>query len=386
VPGIQADLKTCEALEVFGTTAVVALTAQNTLGVHAVHSVPVDFVRAQIDAVLGDMGAHAVKTGMLPSAEVIREVAAALNAHGASVRVIDPVIVAATGHVLAGPEAVVAIKSLLIPTATVLTPNMPEAGALLGRPAPIDLEEMRTAANDLLDLGARSVLLKGGRLPEAAGMVDIYADREHGLVELWFDRLTTQNTHGAGCTLAAAIAAELAKQMHAGAPADPFAAVKAARAYVAAVFNASSQMRVGTGSRGPLNHARAPWGAPSGTAGRPVRLSRLFFEDEQVQQIAARCRSNGFLVGLSDGSLPRSTFGGYVAQDKFFLDVFAQAYTLTLARVEPHDSHTARDLAVRAQPFFSHYSFLLHLVGRDFWPRTAAGVGEWHHIGWEARI
>eukprot|EP00962_Isochrysis_galbana_P024799 scaffold7622_cov130-Isochrysis_galbana.AAC.6 len=129
--GIQADLKTCEALGVFGTTAVFALTAQNTLGVHRVHSVPVDFVRAQIDAVLDDMGTHAVKTGMLLSEEVISEVAAALDAHGATVRVIDPVIVAASGDVLAGPVAVAAIKRLLIPTATVLTPNMPEAGALL---------------------------------------------------------------------------------------------------------------------------------------------------------------------------------------------------------------------------------------------------------------
>jgi hydroxymethylpyrimidine kinase/phosphomethylpyrimidine kinase len=346
--GIQADLKTCEALEVFGTTAIVALTAQNTVGVHRVHSLPADLVRAQIDAVLGDMGAHAVKTGMLPSEEVIREVAAALDAHGVTVRVIDPVILAATGEVLVGPEAVAAIKRLLIPTATVLTPNMLEAGALLNRPAPADLAEMKAAAADLLDLGARSVLLKGGRLPPGAGMIDIYADGRHGIVELRYDRLSTPNTHGAGCTLAAAVAAKLAKQVHAGGPVEPLAAVRAARAYVAAVFDASSQMRVGTGARGPLNHARAPWMAPPGGAGRPVPLSRLFRDDAEVQQITDKCLSNGFLVGIADGSLPRSTFGGYVAQDKFFLDAFAQAYTLTLAKVEPHDSRSARDLAVRA--------------------------------------
>ncbi|EOD29696.1 hypothetical protein EMIHUDRAFT_55659, partial [Emiliania huxleyi CCMP1516] len=267
--GIQADLKACEALGVFGTTALVALTAQNTLGVHAVHPVPAAFVRAQIDAVLGDMGAHAVKTGMLPSEEAI---ATALDEHAVAIRVIDPVIVAASGDVLAGPAAVAALKRLLLPTAT--WSSLPsKAGALLGVAAPTSVEEMRAAAAALLDLGPQAVLLKGGRLPApeaeaaeggaaeaaegraAVGMVDVYADAEHGVVELRYRRVATNNTHGAGCTLAAAVAAELAKQVHSGTgPLQPLEAVRAARAYVAEVFAASAGGKVGTGLRGPLNH------------------------------------------------------------------------------------------------------------------------------------
>ena len=144
--GIQADLKTCEALGAFGTTAIVALTAQNTLGVQSAVPMTVGLVHDQIDSVLDDMGAHAVKTGMLPTAEIIHAVTAQLDVHKASVRVIDPVFVAASGHTLVGPEALSALKSRLIPTATVLTPNMPEAGTLLGRDPPSTVEEMRAAS------------------------------------------------------------------------------------------------------------------------------------------------------------------------------------------------------------------------------------------------
>lgn len=154
----------------------------------------------------------------------------------------------------------------------------PEAGALLGVAAPTSVEEMRAAAAALLDLGPQAVLLKGGRLPApeaeaaeggaaeaaegraAVGMVDVYADAEHGVVELRYRRVATNNTHGAGCTLAAAVAAELAKQVHSGTgPLQPLEAVRAARAYVAEVFAASAGGKVGTGLRGPLNHARALW-------------------------------------------------------------------------------------------------------------------------------
>ena len=175
--GIQADLKTCEALGAFGTTAIVALTAQNTLGVQAAAPMALDLVKSQIESVLSDMGAHAIKTGMLPTAEIIETVTAALDAHRAAVRVVDPVFVAASGDVLVGPEALDTLKKRLLPTATVLTPNMPEAGTLLGRAAPSTVEEMRTAAADLLALGAKAVMVKGGRLPDGE-MVDVYADRE----------------------------------------------------------------------------------------------------------------------------------------------------------------------------------------------------------------
>ena len=206
--GIQADLKTCEAVGAFGTTAIVALTAQNTQGVQGVEAVAAPFVTAQIDSVLGDIGAHAIKTGMLPSVEIIETVAAALDAHQATVRVIDPVFVAASGHVLVSPDAIGAIKTILLPTATVLTPNMPEAGALLDVPAPTTVAEMREAAAKLVGLGAQAVLLKGGRLAEG-DMVDVYADMKDGdgravtrprIVELRCARVDTPNTHGAPST------------------------------------------------------------------------------------------------------------------------------------------------------------------------------------------
>lgn len=248
--GIQAALKTFEANGVFGTTAIVALTAQNTVGVQGVEAATPSFVRAQIDSVLGDIGAHAIQTGMLPTAEVITTVAKALDDHKAAVRVIDPVFVAASGDMLVNPEAIAALRNVLLPTATVLTPNMPEAGKLLDRPAPTTVAEMREAASALVALGATSVLLKGGRLAEG-DMVDVYADAQpnvghsaHGgarIVELRYARVETSNTHGAGCTLAAAVAAALAKQVHAGRPIDTLSAVQEAREYLSTVFEASAR-------------------------------------------------------------------------------------------------------------------------------------------------
>eukprot|EP00308_Calcidiscus_leptoporus_P000965 CAMPEP_0119358686 /NCGR_PEP_ID=MMETSP1334-20130426/6826_1 /TAXON_ID=127549 /ORGANISM="Calcidiscus leptoporus, Strain RCC1130" /LENGTH=522 /DNA_ID=CAMNT_0007373229 /DNA_START=14 /DNA_END=1579 /DNA_ORIENTATION=+ len=345
--GIQADIKTCEALGVFATTAIVALTAQNTKGVQGVFGVPKEFVREQIDSVADDMGAHVVKTGMLPTAEAIEAVAAALDAHGKTVRVIDPVFVAASGDTLVAPEAVESIRNILLPSATVLTPNMHEAGALLGRPPPETVAEMREAASALLALGARSVVLKGGRLPPSeagGGMVDIFADTNGHLLELRHTRYDTPNTHGTGCTLAAAIAAEIAKQIHAGAAEpDILAAVRSAREYLSEVLETSVALRIGAGARGPLNHARAAW-APLGAGSEGV--SAALWGDAQVQLIAADCRqSGGFVAALADGSLPKDRFAGYVAQDKFFLEAFAQAYAIALSKLPPADSRGAREFA-----------------------------------------
>jgi hydroxymethylpyrimidine kinase/phosphomethylpyrimidine kinase len=342
--GIQADLKTCEANGAFGTTAIVALTAQNTQGVQGVDPVSPSFITAQIDSVLSDIGAHAIKTGMLPTAEVIKTVATALDAHGAKVRVIDPVFITASGFTLVSDDAIAAIKTVLVPTATVLTPNMPEAGALLGIAAPSTVDEMKAAASQLLGLGAQSVLLKGGRLAEG-DMVDIYGDKgEAGvrIVELRYARIDTPNTHGAGCTLAAAVAAELAKQVHAGRTPDTLAAAKGAREYLKTVFEVSAELRVGKGERGPLNHALAAWvAAPAGGES----LSATLWEDPRVVELREACASNGFVVGLARGTLPKERFAGYVAQDKFFLDVFARAYTLALAKLPPTDAAGAMELA-----------------------------------------
>ena len=204
--GIQADSKTCLALGVHASTALTALTAQNTLGVHGVLPVPPDFVRRQMEAVLSDSGADAVKTGMLGNAGVIEVVRGVLAGRGLPL-VLDPVMVAKGGAALLDPAALDALRGL-IPLASVLTPNVPEAEALLGR-AIVDDGAVVRAALDLLALGAGAVLLKGGHL---AGPVvrDVLVTRGTVTV-LENPRVETRHTHGTGCTLASAIAAGLAQ-------------------------------------------------------------------------------------------------------------------------------------------------------------------------------
>lgn len=348
--GIQADLKTYEALGAFGTTAIVAITAQNTMGVRAAEAMTPQLVKQQMDSVLLDMGAHAVKTGMLPTVEIIKTVAASLHKHGIAVRVIDPVVVSAAGHVLIDSEAIAALRTQLIPNATLLTPNMPEAGILLDQPPPKTVEEMREAATALMELGANAVLLKGGRLVDG-DMVDVYIDREsvdgsggYRIVELRNDRVDTRNTHGTGCTLAAAIAAELAKQAVLTDDLDVLAAVRTARSYLSSVFAASLTIKIGKGAVGPLNHQRAAWGnAASSPNGRT--FSRELWADPQVKALADRSLNNGFVRALADGSLPKDRFAGYVAQDKFFLEVFSQAYTLALAKLQDDDTQGIKAFA-----------------------------------------
>lgn len=205
--GIQADLKTFTVLGVYGTSALTALTAQNTLGVAAVHHLPADFVRAQIDAVLADIGADAVKTGMLGEARIVAAVAEALRAYAVDKLVVDPVMVAQSGAKLLDDDAVDALKTELLPLALLLTPNVPEAEVLAGMK--IDsLADQRAAARALRALGPRAVLVKGGHL-DGDEAIDVFDD---GLVvqELRAERIRTPHTHGTGCQLSAAIAAGLA--------------------------------------------------------------------------------------------------------------------------------------------------------------------------------
>jgi len=204
--GIQADLKTFAALGVHGTSAITAITAQNTVDVTDVFELPPRLVRAQIDAVVSDLGVDAAKTGMLSSAEIIEAVAAAVEAHAITKLVVDPVMVAKGGARLLRDDAVGALRSRLLPLAAVLTPNIPEAEVLLGHPVR-SLDERREAARELLALGPRAVVVKGGHAEGAA--VDVYWDGSE-LVELIADRIETANTHGSGCVFSAAIAARLA--------------------------------------------------------------------------------------------------------------------------------------------------------------------------------
>lgn len=204
--GIQADLKTFAALGVHGLSAIAALTAQNTRGVGVVFVPPVSFLRAQIDACFDDFDVRVVKIGMLATAEVIETVAAALEWHRPPAIVLDPVMVATSGHRLLADDALDALRHRLLPLATIVTPNIPEAEALLGHPV-TTAEAAGRAVAELLDLGARAVLLKGGHLDEGHEVLDRYDDGAHAVT--FVHPRVALLAHGTGCTLASAIAAHL---------------------------------------------------------------------------------------------------------------------------------------------------------------------------------
>jgi hydroxymethylpyrimidine/phosphomethylpyrimidine kinase len=241
--GIQADIKAVMALGGFAMTALTALTAQNTRGVSAVLLIPQQFLRAQIDAVMGDIGADAIKTGMLPDIASIETVADFIAGLASPLPfVMDPVMVATSGDRLQDEEALHGLKTRLIPLATVITPNIPEAELLLGTRI-ADESDQRHAAEALLALGAGAVLVKGGHLTGAM-VTDILATPQ-GIVAMTGERIDSTSTHGTGCTLASAIAAGLAQGM-------PLAdAVRRACAYVAAAIRAAPGLG---GGHGPLGH------------------------------------------------------------------------------------------------------------------------------------
>ena len=247
--GIQADLKTFSALGCFGMTAITALTAQNTTGVRAIHGVPPDMLRDQIDAVVEDIGVDAVKIGMLHSPDIVRTVADAIDRHNLQHVVLDPVMVATSGAVLIDNPAIAALVKDLFGRSVLVTPNLDEAALLVGRPLRSQTD-MELAARELLAQGARAVLLKGGHL---AGEVVSDLLMTHRGLPHWMraPRIATANTHGTGCTLSSAIAAHLALGL------PLLEAVEAARAYVRGALAAGAGVRTGAGS-GPLNHGYAP--------------------------------------------------------------------------------------------------------------------------------
>jgi hydroxymethylpyrimidine/phosphomethylpyrimidine kinase len=249
--GIQADLKTFSALGVYGASVIAALTAQNTRGVTGIHDVPAAFVTAQIDAVFSDLAVNAVKIGMLSHPDTIAAVADGLEKYKQRKIVLDPVMVAASGDRLLKPEAVETLRRVLIPKALVITPNLPEAAALLDAPMAQTESEMQAQGEKLLSLGARAVLMKGGH-GSGAESVDLLVER-NSVARLAAERIATQNTHGTGCTLSSAIAAGLAKGL---ALAE---AVREAKAYVTAAILASDQLKIGHG-HGPVHHFHHWWG------------------------------------------------------------------------------------------------------------------------------
>ena len=247
--GIQADLKTIAALGCYGMTAITALTAQNTLGVRSIHGVPPQMLRDQIDAVIEDIGVHAVKIGMLHSPEIVLTVAQAIDRHDLKSVVLDPVMVATSGAVLIDSPAITVLVRELFRRATVVTPNLDEAALLVGRPLENE-PAMEQAAREMIRMGAQAVLLKGGHL---AGDVvsDLLMTADDQIHWMRAPRIKTSNTHGTGCTVSAAMAAYLALGQ------SLLEAVISARAYVRAALAAGSGVRTGTGG-GPLNHGHAP--------------------------------------------------------------------------------------------------------------------------------
>jgi hydroxymethylpyrimidine/phosphomethylpyrimidine kinase len=247
--GIQADLKTFAALGCYGMTAITALTAQNTRGVRSIHGVPPAMLRDQIDAVVEDIGAHAVKIGMLHAPEIVAVVAEAIDRHALANVVLDPVMAASSGAALIETPAIGALVRELFPRADLVTPNLDEASLLAGRPLRT-LEDMESAALGLLARGARAVLMKGGHLPgETVTDLLLTADGERRAMSA--PRIETANLHGTGCTLSSAIAAHLA--LGASLP----EAVSRARDYVREALRAGAPVRTGAGG-GPLDHGWSP--------------------------------------------------------------------------------------------------------------------------------
>ncbi len=243
--GIQADLKTFAALGVYGTSAITAVTAQNTVTVSRIQEIPPDIVAAQIDAVLSDIGTDSAKTGMLWNEPIIEAVAAAVARHAIPNLVVDPVTISKSGARLLQEHGLGALKSRLLPLAAIVTPNLHEAEALAGMTIP-DAEGMREAARRIHDLGARRVVIKGGHV-EGPNAVDLYYDGAE-FQELKEERIKTRNTHGTGCTFSAAIAAYLAHGL------PPLDAVARAKEFVTAALRSAPDLGRGVG---PLDHLHA---------------------------------------------------------------------------------------------------------------------------------
>jgi hydroxymethylpyrimidine/phosphomethylpyrimidine kinase len=243
--GIQADLKSFAALGVYGASVITALTAQNTRGVTGIHQVPAEFVTAQIDAVFDDLDVGAVKIGMVADLAVIDAIAAGLRKWSPKHIVLDPVMVATSGDRLLAAEAVDALRTKLIPLASLITPNMPEAAALLNEPVAADEAAIESQGRRLLAMGCPAVLIKGGH-GQGAESID-YLVTGSGTIALAAPRIATQNTHGTGCSLSSAVAAGLAKGE------DMETAVRHAKAWVSAAIAAADRLGVGHG-HGPIHH------------------------------------------------------------------------------------------------------------------------------------
>ncbi|EER40015.1 phosphomethylpyrimidine kinase THI20 [Histoplasma capsulatum var. duboisii H88] len=334
--GLEADQRVLTAHGCYALTATTALTAQNTLGVQDIHVVPVGFVRKQINAGLEDVGADVVKLGMLASAETAEMVADTLQHHKVSKVVLDPVMVSTSGSELLPAEAVNIVQTKLLPFTTIVTPNIPEAILLLqgsGAAAkdPENLEDAIQIAKQIHTLGPKYVLLKGGHMPLTASfqrgttpdqqpskVVDVlYDGQEVTLFENEF--LTSKNTHGTGCSLASAIAANLAQGM------DVVRAVRAACRFVEAGIRTSVDMGKGNG---PINHFHSVYSLPFA----PGRFVEYILDRPDVQPVWKAFTEHEFVAGLGKGTLPVEKFKGYLIQDYHYLIHFARSNALAASK------------------------------------------------------
>jgi hydroxymethylpyrimidine/phosphomethylpyrimidine kinase len=249
--GIQADLKTFSALGVYGTAAITALTAQNTLGVTGVHMVPADFVTEQLETLTADVRIDSVKLGMMANAEIVDTVAAFLSRHSFQHIILDPVMVATSGDRLLKKDAVHALRRL-IPLASVVTPNIPEAAALLGVEPATDAAEMKSQADEFHSRWGTRVLLTGGHLCAAADATDVFAGPE-GRYTFTDSRISTRNTHGTGCSLSSALAALRPQRP------DWLTTVRDAKSWLTGALTAADILEVGRGN-GPVHHFYDLWG------------------------------------------------------------------------------------------------------------------------------
>lgn len=241
--GIQADLKTFQELNVYGMSAITAVTAQNTLGVQGVHPIPAEFVAKEIDSVSQDIGVDAIKTGMLFSTDIIEVVSGKIKQYDWKKVVVDPVMIAKGGATLLQQEAISSVKKYLLPLAYIVTPNIPEAEELTGIRIVTQADKIE-AAKRLMDLGVKNVVIKGGHDQDANESIDLLFDGEHSYT-FTSKRLKTKNTHGTGCTFSAVITAEVAKG------ATVFEAVSVAKSFISAAIE--EDLQIGNG-HGPTNH------------------------------------------------------------------------------------------------------------------------------------
>ncbi len=248
--GVQADLKAFSALGVYSASVITAITAQNTVAVNAVMNLPEDLIAQQIKTVLDDLVVNAIKIGMLSSSEIIATVVEALKGIEIPV-VVDPVMVAKSGDTLLQQSAIDSLRTLLIPRATLLTPNLPEAATILSCETATSVKQMEQQGNALMELGARAVLMKGGHA-DGAECVDVLLSQDHPTQHLHSQRIDTQNTHGTGCTLSASIYANLAKKMSLP------DAVTDAHGYLAEAIRRADELTIGQG-HGPVHHFHRQW-------------------------------------------------------------------------------------------------------------------------------